>query len=87
LLLWSRQSDESWDVDCGLCRYFKELGLPLRFPGTETSYGILYQITSAEILARATTLAGQSESARNEICIEEMFRSFFAKPGKDRVIL
>ncbi|HZC35403.1 MAG TPA: prolyl oligopeptidase family serine peptidase, partial [Chthoniobacterales bacterium] len=65
--LWSRQSDESWDVDCGLCRYFKELGLPLRFPGTETSYGILYQITSAEILARATTWAGQSETARNEI--------------------
>lgn len=45
----------------------KELGLPLRFPGTEKSYGILYQITSAEILARATAWAGQSEAARNEI--------------------
>jgi nucleoside-diphosphate-sugar epimerase len=45
----------------------KELGLPLRFPGTEKSYGILYQITSAEILAKATTWAGQSEAARNEI--------------------
>jgi nucleoside-diphosphate-sugar epimerase len=45
----------------------KELGLPLRFPGTEKSYGILYQITSAEMLAKATTWAGQSEAARNEI--------------------
>jgi len=45
----------------------KELGLPLRFPGTEKSYGVLYQITSAEILAKATTWAGQSEAARNEI--------------------
>jgi nucleoside-diphosphate-sugar epimerase len=45
----------------------KELGLPLRFPGTEKTYGILYQITSAEILAKATTWAGQSEAAKNEI--------------------
>jgi nucleoside-diphosphate-sugar epimerase len=45
----------------------KELGLPLRFPGTEKSYRILYQITSAEILAKATAWAGQSEAARNEI--------------------
>jgi nucleoside-diphosphate-sugar epimerase len=45
----------------------KELGLPLRFPGTEKSYRVLYQITSAEILAKATTWAGQSESAGNEI--------------------
>jgi len=45
----------------------KELGLPLRFPGTEKSYRILYQITSAEILAKATTWAGQSDAAQNEI--------------------
>jgi nucleoside-diphosphate-sugar epimerase len=45
----------------------KELGLPLRFPGTEKSYSVLYQITSAEILAKATTWAGQSEAAKNEI--------------------
>jgi nucleoside-diphosphate-sugar epimerase len=45
----------------------KELGLPLRFPGTEKSYGVLYQLTSADILARATTWAGQCEAARNEI--------------------
>jgi nucleoside-diphosphate-sugar epimerase len=45
----------------------KELGLPLRFPGTEKSYGVLYQLTSADILAKATTWAGQSDAARNEI--------------------
>ncbi|MGO9122120.1 MAG: SDR family oxidoreductase [Desulfomonilaceae bacterium] len=44
----------------------KELGLPLRFPGTEKTYAVLYQITSAEILAKATTWAGQSEAAKNE---------------------
>src|SRR5271166_285895 len=53
--LWSRQPDESWDVDCRLCRHLKGTRLPLRFPGTEKTYGILYQITSAEILAKATT--------------------------------
>jgi nucleoside-diphosphate-sugar epimerase len=36
----------------------KELRLPLRFPGTEKTYGVLFQITSAEILARATTTTG-----------------------------
>jgi nucleoside-diphosphate-sugar epimerase len=45
----------------------KELGLPLRFPGTEEAYRALYQLTSAEILAKATTWAGQSDAARNEI--------------------
>ena len=45
----------------------KELGLPLRFPGTEKSYRVLYNITYAKILARATAWAGMSESARNEI--------------------
>ena len=45
----------------------KELGLPLRFPGTEKSYRILYNITYAKILAEATAWAGLSETARNEI--------------------
>lgn len=45
----------------------KELGLPLRFPGTEKAYRALYQVTSAEILAKATVWAGNSETARNEI--------------------
>jgi nucleoside-diphosphate-sugar epimerase len=45
----------------------KELGLPLRFPGTEKTYGVLYQITSARILAKATAWAGPSEAATNEV--------------------
>ncbi|WIB35685.1 hypothetical protein DEJ15_16320 [Curtobacterium sp. MCJR17_043] len=37
----------------------KELGLPLRFPGARTTYdGIFYQMTDAELLARATDWAG-----------------------------
>src|ERR1700730_9978490 len=43
------------------------LGLPLRFPGTPTAYTALYQVTSADILARATERATTSESAANEI--------------------
>jgi len=45
----------------------KELGLPLRFPGTEKSYRVLYNITYAKILARATEWAGRCDAARNEI--------------------
>jgi len=45
----------------------KELGLPLRFPGPEAAYRALYQITSADILARATAWAGETEAAENEI--------------------
>jgi nucleoside-diphosphate-sugar epimerase len=45
----------------------KELGLPLRFPGTEAACRALYQITSADILARATAWAGEAEAAKNEI--------------------
>jgi hypothetical protein len=33
----------------------RELGIPLRFPGTPAAYSVLYQITSGEILARATS--------------------------------
>jgi nucleoside-diphosphate-sugar epimerase len=45
----------------------KELGLPLRFPGTQAAYKALYQITSADVLAKATRWAGISNSAQNEI--------------------
>jgi nucleoside-diphosphate-sugar epimerase len=45
----------------------KELGLPLRFPGPEGAYRALYQVTSAELLARATVWAGETPPARNEI--------------------
>jgi len=45
----------------------RELGLPLRFPGTPNAYTALYQVTSADILARATEWATTSPSAANEI--------------------
>jgi nucleoside-diphosphate-sugar epimerase len=45
----------------------KELGLPLRFPGTESAYRALYQVTSADILAQATIWAGTHTVARDEI--------------------
>lgn len=45
----------------------KELGLPLRFPKTEAAYRALYQVTSADILARATHWAGSTPAAANEI--------------------
>lgn len=45
----------------------KELGLPLRFPGTERAYRALYQVTSADILAKASIWAGTTEAAQNDI--------------------
>ena len=45
----------------------KELGLPLRFPGPEGAYRALYQVTSAEILAKAAAWAGSTPAASNEI--------------------
>lgn len=45
----------------------KELGLPLRFPGTIEAYQALYQLTSAEILGKASVWAGISPQCRNEI--------------------
>lgn len=45
----------------------KELGLPLRFPGTLAAYQALYQLTSAEILAQATDWAGTTPAAWGEI--------------------
>ncbi len=45
----------------------REMGLPLRFPGPEGAYRALYQVTSADILARAADWAGKTPSAANEI--------------------
>jgi nucleoside-diphosphate-sugar epimerase len=45
----------------------KELGLPLRFPGTEKAYRALYQLTSANILAEASIWAAGSDAARNDV--------------------
>lgn len=45
----------------------KHLGLPLRFPGSRQTYDdVFYQVTDAELLARATRWAGSAPSARNE---------------------
>lgn len=44
----------------------KEMGLPLRFPGAEKVYRAMYQVTSADILARATLWAGNTEAAKNQ---------------------
>lgn len=45
----------------------KELGLPLRFPGTRAAYEALYQTTDAELLARATVWAGSAENAAGQV--------------------
>ena len=45
----------------------KELGLPLRFPGPLAAYQALYQVTSADILARAADWAGETNAAACEI--------------------
>ncbi|WP_165246612.1 SDR family oxidoreductase [Paludisphaera soli] len=45
----------------------KELGLPLRFPGPLGAYRALYQVTSADVLARAADWAGTEPSARGEV--------------------
>jgi nucleoside-diphosphate-sugar epimerase len=51
-------------VYAAICR---ELRLPLRFPGPQAVYRALYQVTSADILARATIWAGEAPAAHNEI--------------------
>lgn len=44
----------------------KELGLPLRFPGAREAYDdVLYQMTDAELLTRATKWAGGAPTAAN----------------------
>ena len=45
----------------------KELGQPLRFPGSLAAYDALYQVTDAELLARATVWAGSEPGADGEI--------------------
>jgi nucleoside-diphosphate-sugar epimerase len=44
----------------------RELGIPLRFPGTDKAYGQLQQFTDAGLLARASVWAALSESAGGE---------------------
>jgi len=44
----------------------RELGLPLRFPGTETAYRQLAQFTDAGLLARASAWAAVTDKAGGE---------------------
>ncbi len=45
-------------VYAALCR---ELGLPLRYPGSACAYGKLMEMTDAELLAKAMVWAGENE--------------------------
>ncbi|MEG9249605.1 SDR family oxidoreductase [Arthrobacter sp. Soc17.1.1.1] len=51
-------------VYASICR---ELGQPLRFPGTHAAYDALYQVTDASLLARATVWAGAEPRAADEV--------------------
>ena len=46
-----------------LCR---ELGLPLRYPGSTRAYGMLMEMTDAELLAKAMVWAGENECCDGE---------------------
>ena len=46
-----------------ICR---ELGMPMRFPGTKAAYESLYQVTDAGLLARATVWGTESPNARDQ---------------------
>lgn len=45
----------------------KELGIPLRFPGSPATYSMLYEVTDMDLLARATHWAATDERAQNRI--------------------
>jgi len=45
----------------------KALNIPLRFPGSPAAYGALYQVSSADVLAKATVWAAATEAARDNI--------------------
>ncbi|MBL27627.1 MAG: NAD-dependent dehydratase [Rhodospirillaceae bacterium] len=45
----------------------KELGLPLRFPGTPGAYNAVYQVTDADLLAKAMTWCGVTPAAANQV--------------------
>ena len=44
----------------------KELGLPLRFPGTEAAFSAMYNFTDARLLARAMEWAATTQACENE---------------------
>jgi nucleoside-diphosphate-sugar epimerase len=50
-------------VYAALCR---QLALPLRYPGSARSYGMLMEMTDAELLAKAMVWAGQNEQCEGQ---------------------
>ena len=50
-------------VYAAICR---ELGLPLRFPGTARAYTAIMEMTDADLLAKAATWAGESDCCDGE---------------------
>ena len=54
----------------------KELGLPLRFPGTRAAYDALYQTTDAQLLDRATVWAGTAETAAGQFRWSQLWPRF-----------
>ena len=45
----------------------RELGLPLRFPGSEAAYARLFEVTDAGLLAQAAVWAASAPEGRNEV--------------------
>jgi len=45
----------------------KELGLPLRFPGTPGAFNAVYQLTDSSLLARAMAFCATQPAAQNEV--------------------
>ncbi len=45
----------------------KELGLPLRFPGTPGSYNAVYQVTDADLLSKAMVWCATEPRAANQV--------------------
>ena len=50
-------------VYAAICR---ELGLPFRYPGSARAYGMLVEMTDAELLAKAMVWAGEDERCDNQ---------------------
>jgi nucleoside-diphosphate-sugar epimerase len=44
----------------------KEMGLPLRYPGSTNAYGVLMEMTDAELLAKAMVWAAESDCCNGE---------------------
>ncbi len=45
----------------------RELGLPLRFPGTEAAYRAIYQVTDADLLAKCMHWCATADGAQDDV--------------------